>query len=296
MSEGKRKISDEQINAYEDPTNLTPKNLKLGLWIVNNRKRLYRIMVIFLGIIALVSVVYALYGFIEYNTIGREREKTLIYSSGGLDISDYREQNRPEDLRISTPRGIASSEGTDLTVRLNNPNDKQYALFYFCFISGEEKACGQDFILPQQQKDLFLLNSYLQPGDDIRFVIDQILWQKIKAYEVPDWTAFKDQRLNFEIAEAKFTTYSNDVAYLEFAVKNNSPFAYFAVPLDITLRQGDRITAVNRYVIYDFLGRSTREIRLLWPEGEARGGNIEITPSLNILDNSVYKPYTAPNN
>ena len=296
MTQDKRKISDEQINAYQDPANIAPKNLKLGLWIANNRRRLYRFLVVFLGVIALASVAYALYGFVEYNTIGREREKTLLYSSGGVDISDYREQNRPEDLRISTPRALAGTDGTDLTIRLGNSNDKQYALFDFCFVSGEAEACGQDFILPQEQKDIFLLNTDLEASADLRFVINRILWQKIKAYEVPDWSTFRAERLNFEIRDAKFTTYSNDVSYLEFTIENNTAFGYFSVPLDITIRQGDRIMAVNRYVIYDFLSRSTREIRLLWPEGEARGGSIEIVPVLNILSDAIYKPYSATDN
>ena len=39
MTQGKSKISDEQINAYQDPSNIAPKNLKIGLWIANNRRR-----------------------------------------------------------------------------------------------------------------------------------------------------------------------------------------------------------------------------------------------------------------
>lgn len=296
MSEGKRKISDDQVNAYDDPINMTPKNLKLGFWILRNKRRLYRIFVIFLGLIAAGTVVYAVYGVIEYNTIGREREKIILYSSGGLDISDYREQNRPEDLRISTPRALTSSNGTDLTVRISNTNEKQYAFFDFCFVNFENEACGSDFILPQEQKDLTLLNSTLPAGGDVRFVINRILWQKLKAYEVPDWAAFKDQHLKFEVDNPQFSTYTNEVAYLEFSVSNNSPFSYFSVPFDVFVRQGDKIMAINRYVVYDFLSRSTRSVRLLWPEGEARGGSVEIVPNLNILDDSIYRPYSAPEN
>ncbi|NCU42840.1 hypothetical protein EOL72_00590 [Candidatus Falkowbacteria bacterium] len=296
MSKGKRKISDDQIHDYDDPINMTPKNLKLGFWVARNKRRLYRALVIFLGLIAFGTVAYAVYGVIEYNTIGREREKITLYSSGGVDISDYREQNRPEDLRISTPRSLAGGSETDLTVRISNPNEKQYAYFDFCFINSENEACGSDFILPQDQKDLALLNSTLGTGGEIRFVIKRILWQKLKAYEVPDWTVFKEQRLNFEVDDAQFSTYTNEVAYLEFSVSNNTPFSYFSVPFDIFIRQGDKVMAINRYVVYDFLSRSTRSVRLLWPEGEARGGNIEIIPNLNILDDSIYRPYSAPEN
>lgn len=296
MDKDKRKISDDQVNAYDDPINMTPKNLKLGFWIARNKHRLYRLLVIFLGIIAVGTVIYAVYGTIEYNTIGREREKILLYSSGGLDISDYREQNRPEDLRIGTPRALVSNNGTDLTVRISNTNEKQYASFDFCFVNFENEVCGSDFILPQEQKDLTLLNSTLPAGGDIRFVINKILWQKLKAYKVPDWTAFKNQRLNFEVNNVQFSTYTNEVTYLEFSVSNNSPFSYFSVPFDIFVRQGDKIMAINRYVFHDFLSRSTRSVRLLWPEGEARGGNIEIVPNLNILDDSVYRPYSASEN
>ncbi len=296
MAQDKRKQSDDQIKQYQDPNQLIPKNLEFGLWLANNKRKIVLWLTIILGIIAAAFVIYALYGYIYYFTIGKEQDKIMSEGGAVIDISDYRLQNRPSDLRIGTAKSLASDNGTDLTVKIANVNDKQYAAFEFCFISGEQEACGGDFILPQEEKEVVLLNSSMPAGGSVQFEITKIYWQKLRAGEIPDWNFFKNQRLNLSFDDVRFSTYSNDVAYLEFTITNNSAYSYFAIPLNIIVRRTDGIVALNRYVVQDLNSRTSREVRLLWPEGAAARGQVEIVPILNILDNRLYKPYSAPTN
>lgn len=296
MAQDKSKKGDEQIKQYQDPNKLIPKNLELGLWLASRKHQIIRWLTIILAVVAAALVIYSLYGYIYYFTIGQEQDRTMHEGGAVIDISDYRLQTKPLDLKVGTAKALASDNGTDFSVRLSNPNDKQYAAFEFCFVSGDQELCGGDFILPQEEKEIISLNSSIPASGNVKFEITKIYWQKLRAGEVPDWNAFKNQRLNFVFEDVKFSTYSNDVAYLEFSVTNNSAYSYFAVPLDIIVRRADGIAALNRYVVQDLNSRSRREVRLLWPEGAAARGQVEIVPALNILDNRLYKPYTATTN
>ena len=100
------------------------------------------------------------------------------------------------------------------------------------------------------------------------------------------------QRLNFTISDPKFSTYVDNVNYLEFDITNNSAYSYFEVPLNITLNQGSEITALNRYVVSGLNSREKKSIRMSWPEATNLGGTITVKPELNIIDASIYKPYS----
>jgi hypothetical protein len=294
MSNGKSPKKLKSINSYQDPTDLSPKNLEIGLWIATNRKLIYKTLIIILASIAAGFLLYSGYGYFYYFVFGQEQDRTLESSMDGVDLAAYRAQNTPIDISYNQARVIANNGGSDFIVHLKNLNDKQSATFSYCFKAAESEACGSNFILPSEEKDVVLINSNIKSVSGIaNFEIKSINWQKLKAGEIPDWNTFKSQRLNFIISQPKFSTYGTNVNYLEFDVTNNSSYSYFEVPINIIINRNGEIMAINRYVLEGLNSRETKSIRLSWPEAVNLSGAITATPELNLLDNSIYKPYSS---
>jgi len=294
MTEDKSPKKDIDIKKYEDPIDLSPKNLELGLWLANHRRQIYKLIVIILATVATGFLLYSGYGYFYYFVFGWEQDKILEQDTSGIDLAAYRAQNIPIDLLYSQAQIISNNTGSDFVAKIKNSNEKQYASFNYCFTSGTEEACGSDFILPNEEKNIILINSQIKAASGpAGLEIKNVAWQKLKAGDIPDWNAYKAERLNFSITDPKFSSYGDSVNYLEFSVTNNSSYSYFTVPLDITISQNDNIIALNRYVIQGLNSRETKSIRLSWPEAANLKGTIEVKPNLNIINSNLYKPYSA---
>lgn len=294
MNEYKSPKKAVDLDKYKDPTNLAPKNLELGLWLANHQKKIYKIIIIILASLASIFLVYSIYGYANYFIFGREQDKALQESNAGIDLANYRQLNTPLELKVGQAKAISSNIGTDFVVKLKNPNEKQTATFSFCFTKDEKKACASSFILPNEEKNIFILNSDVKVGTGLaNFEINEIAWQKIKAGEIPNWEDFKNDRVNFSITDKNLTTYSGGVSYLDFKITNNSSYGYFEVPLIITASLNDEVMAIYTYIVQGLASRETKNVRFSWPEAKNTGGEILITPELNLLDNSIYRPYTS---
>ncbi len=280
------------LNKYDDPTNLSPKNLEFGLWLAKNEKNIYKIIVITLASIATGFLLYSGYGYFYYFVFGREQDKTMFGDSSALNIVAYRLQNQALDLQISGVKSLKNNSSNDFVAHLKNPNEKHSASFSFCFTAQDQEFCGKSFILPGEEKDLiFTNNSDKKLSATPQFNIKDILWQKINAGEIPDWNVYRAQRLNFEISTPNFSRYPDNLYHLGFTIKNNSPFSYFEVPLNMIIKRGSEIIAVNRYVVRNLNSGEIRGVDLSWSEGANLGGTISIIPDLNILNQDVYRPY-----
>jgi len=294
MSNDKRSKKADNLDNYVDPTSLSPKNLELGLWLATNKAKIYKIIVILLAAIAAGFILYSGYGYFYYFVFGQEEDRTLEGGTVGTDLTNYRAQNKPIDLTYSQSKVIASNVGSDFVVHLKNSNEKQSATFDFCFKANGKDACGSSFILPNEEKNLLLINSTIKAiSGSADFELKNVAFTKLKAGEIPDWNTFKEQHLNFTVSEPKFSTYGDGVYYLEFNVTNNSSFGYFEVPLNITINNGSDVIAVNRYIVKELNSHQTKSIRLSWPEAATLGGQVVVTPEINILNSSIYKPYTS---
>jgi len=292
MSEDKRPKDNIDLKKYNDPTGLAANNLDFGLWMANNRRRLYKMLVIFLIIIAAGFIIYSSYGYIYYFVFGRAQDQALLQDTTGIDLAAYRLQNKPLDLQVGQAQVISSKTGSDFVVHLNNPNEKQFANFDFCFKAGENSVCGSSFILPKESKEVVVINSSLDvSGSQIKFELNNLRWQKLSAGEIPNWDDFKANHLRFNVTEPTFSSYSNNISYLEFDISNASPYGYFEVPLNIIISQGEEIVAVNRYLLKDFSSQDKKSVRLSWPEAANISGTIKVIPDLNIINQAVYKPY-----
>lgn len=282
------------INKYNDPIQVSPKNLDFGLWLAKNEKNIYKFIVVTLSVISAGFILYSGYGYFYYFVFGREQDKTMFGDSSALNIINYRLQNQAFDLQTSAAKALRNNNGTDFVIHLKNINSRHSAIFDFCFTTSDGEFCGKSFILPNEEKDLILVtSSQTTSSGQPQFEIKSIAWQKINAGNIPDWDDYKKQHLNFEISGPAFSRYSDNLYHLEFTLKNNSPFSYFEVPLNMIIRRGDEVIAVNRYIVRNLNNGETRNVNFSWPDGAKSNGNISIIPDLNILDQNIYRPYGA---
>jgi len=294
MSDDKRPQNGIDLKKYKDPTGLAAKNLDLGLWLANNKKRLYKLLVIILSIIAAGSIIYSVYGYIYYYVFGQEQEKIITQDTSGVNLAAYRALNVPIDLQASQTQVINNNTGADYVALIKNSNEKQYASFDFCFKSTTNDICGSSFILPNEEKNVLVLNNPVKSlSGNVTLVLSNVRWQKLNAGAVPDWQSFRTSHLNFNISTPKFTAYDNNVKYLEFDISDETAYGYFEVPLNILIKNGDSVVSVNRYVINGLNSHEKKSIRLSWPDAATNSGAVTVVPDVNILDSSVFKPYTS---
>ena len=294
MSDDKSPKNGIDLKKYEDPTGLAAKNLDFGLWLANNRKRLTKLLIIILALLAAGSVIYSVYGYIYYFVFGQEQEKIITGDTSGVNLAEYRLQNTPVDLQVSQVRVINTNTGADYVALVKNTNEKQFASFDYCFKTGVADICGAGFILPSEEKNIVSLNSPTKSlSGSANIELKNVRWQKLNAGQIPNWVSFKAERIKFNITEPKFSSYDGNVKYLEFDITNESAYGYFEVPLNILIKNGDTVVAVNRYVVNGLSSREKKSIRLAWSEVSNLSGTISVVPDIDILNTNVFKPYTS---
>lgn len=300
MKNKNRAHSGIDLKKYEDQGGTTLRQMHFGLWLSSNRRRLVKLIIIFLIAISAATVFYSTYNYVVYFLYGRAEDRAVAESiaSSLLDIQGYREANAPSPLSVGEVSIFSVGDRYDFLVPVYNPNPKHFSNFNYCLQTSQEVdvVCGSNFILPGARKYLIIAGQKLdQTPTSLKFKATNFAWQRLNAHDVPDWEAYVAQRLNVMISEVKYSapdnTAKNPFHSLSFKVQNNNPYHYARLPLDIILLNGEQVSGVNVYNLDNFLSTETREVRLSWPSGKERVTRVEILPDVNILDSSVYLPY-----
>ncbi len=292
------------LKNYKDLDGMTLGQMKFGLWLSFNRRKIIKLIVIFLIAISAVMFTYSAYNYVHYLLYGKAADQALINSLtvNQIDNQAYREANTPKDLEVRSVNGFSVQGKYDFIVFLRNSNPRHYSSFSYCLqdVSGKDIACGNSFILPNSDKSLVIIGKELEkaPGA-FHFVTTSFYWQRLDAHNIPNWETYSAQRQNFNVEEVKYSTPDSDAKTqfhnLSFKITNKTPYHYNRLPLNIILRNGSQLTGVNIYNVEKFLSSETREIHLSWPAGNEKVTQVEVATDLNILDENVYLPYQGEN-
>ena len=285
---------DIDLKNYNDKAGVGLKRMNFGLWVAEHRRRMIKIFIIFLILLSAFFFIYSSYYFVVYLTSGDPNAQLLN------DNLSFSARQAPGVLEIS-PLQIFSGDGqADLAIQITNPNEKFLANFSYCFKLGDKDvACGQDFILPAEKKHILALASEFSGSrSEVSFSISDIFWRRIDAHQIPSWTDFYSQRLDFAISDLNFTTAALsglsdkvNLNTLDFSVKNQTAYSYYEAPLNIFLYSGSDLIAVNRYRLQSFLSGETRAVKISWPGRFDAVNRTEVAPDINIMDNNVYLKY-----
>lgn len=285
------------LRKYDDMDGLSIKKMNFGLWLSENRKRITKIIIVFLIVLSAFFFIYSSYGYIAYflNSSDEEEHTTALVNSTVVS-----QRNVASDIVVKAPRIFKNAGNYDLTVSISNPNDKFFAMFQYCFVvDGVDTDCGEDFILPKEEKYVFALGKKIESESPaVSFEIRNVSWRRIDSHTIPDWNDFLGERINFSLKNMKFTPPSlgsasekDGLSSLEFTIANLTNYGYYEVPLNISFYQGSELVGVNYFLVRNFLAGEERSVRLNWVSNISRSARVEIKPNLNILDEGIYLKY-----
>lgn len=300
MTDKDRVKKNIDLNKYKDLDGMSLNKMKFGLWLSLNRKRIWRVVIIFLIATSAITLIYSSYNYAHYFLYGRQADKDLLseITEPQADVNTYHATNSLEDLVIESISTFSVQGKYDFLIPLTNLNLKHTAIFNYCLETseGENIFCDSGFILPESDKNIIILGQDLvvRPKNP-KLVINDIFWQRLNAHDIPDWQAYQDEHLNLQISNLAYTAPDNSSKSpfhtLNFTATNFSPYHFSRLPLDIVLYNGSFPSGVNIYNLDNFLSGEKRNLSFSWPADGERVSSVEILPDINLLDAQVYLPY-----
>ncbi len=288
--------NDIDLKNYRDPSGISVREMNIGLWFSENRRKITRFFTVFLILISAFFFIYSSYGYIIYfmsGTLDNQLENQVMSP-----------RNVTSEMVIAAVEKFKNEDKTDLAVRLNNPNDNFSAEFEYCFKQGDvDLSCARSFILPSEDTHILAM----AVSSDIAitaptFVVKDIFWSRVNLHEIPDWAAYQSERINFEITNINFLGANKSglsenlkLNSLSFVATNNSAFSYYEVPFDILLYSGSRLVGVERHTAQNFMSSEERAIKISWAGDLGTVSRIEITPRINLNNSDVYLKYQGLN-
>ncbi len=281
---------------YKSIDGLSNRHLDFGLWIAENRQKIKQGFLIFLIVFVASTLSYSTYHLADYFIYGRSQDRAMLQelTRANVDSEFIRQVMAPENLLFSFTQAYFVQGTYDFLTKIKNPNPNHYASFYYCFEEvNRELACGESFILPGEDKYVMDLNHEISGGvGAINFVVKDISWRRITAHMISDWNKFKNERLQFVIDMENFSI-ENNAYNLDFTVNNNSSFNFKEVPLQIILLGASGEIGANKYRLRDVMSQQKINVSITWPVGISRASMFLVIPELDILDSSIYIPYSG---
>jgi len=288
------KNKDIDLKNYDDQSGLSVKSMNFGLWIAEHRRRIIKAIIVILILLSAFFFIYSSYNYIVYFISGDPNSQLIN------DNLSFATRQVTNNLEIGSLQAFDTDGHSDLLVKVSNPNEKFMATFSYCFKLAEtEMNCGQSFILPNDSKYILALAQEINGSrSELSFSVSNTFWRRIDAHQIPDWGNFYNTHLDFAVSDLNFASAANsglsdkvNLSNLGFTIKNQTAYGYYEVPLDIFLYNGSEVVAVNRYLLTNFLAGDTRDVNISWPGSFNSVNRTEVTPDLNIMDDSVYLKY-----
>jgi hypothetical protein len=287
-----------------DFTGISKKKLNFGLWYVENRNNFRGIITVFLILFSVATLLYGLYGFIYYFGWGVKQDQAMVLNAiqAGTSIHDYVLGASAKPLQYSATKIFQSGTGKyDFLSEVTNPNDQYWAGFDYYFLAGGQKTkSGTGFILPGEKKYLTILAlDYSTRPDAAEIHFENLNWQRIDAHQIPDWKQYQTDRLNIKISNTKFSPAATsglsekiNLNTVDFDVYNQTAFSYWNVDfVAVLLGNYQDVIGVTKYSIAEFLAGQQKHINFTWPNQLGSFSNLEIIPTINIMDSNNYIRY-----
>ncbi len=287
------------IRKYNDLAGVTMEKLGFGLWWVAHRTKFRNTLIFVLFMTAVFSWAFTFYGYGYYFVKGVEEDKIMVRElvlSKTVD-QDFLVARKPVNVMLSAVNILENNNKYDLFIEISNPNEKHVGKFNYCFMSGnKEIECGQDFILPGEQKYILSLSKeFAAKPRAVSFKLNNLTWNRLNLHKYPNWSNFYETHLDIvikdqEFIEAKSSELSEklDLNTLNFNISNHSPYSYWEFPLNIVIYKGLKRVAIGEYVLKEFYSSKEQSVKITWP-GDFRGvTKFDILPNVDILNSKIY--------
>lgn len=293
------------VENYTDLEGVSTKKLTRGLWYLENKENLRKLLIMFLILVGGVSWSYTLYGFAYYLFVGmKQDDKNLADTLATPGISHQLILQRQAAQLQTGVVMVFNSLGNkfDFLDQLVNPNSSQWATFNYYFqTENGSTTMQQGFILPEETKYITALGETFDAMPvDAKLVVESINWKRLDPRQLPDWPAYKAEHLNIEIKDIKFTparatglSEKIGLSQLEFNAINNSAYNFWQMNFFALMYSQGNIIGINQYNIQGYLSGETRLVQASYPDQLGRVDKIEVIPEINIIDKNVFKDFEA---
>lgn len=274
---------------------LSERELTWGYWFVTHREELKRYLVISLIVLSVLLYGYSLYSVTRMYAFEQEEYSRALSTAtvDYIDVQAIHDANRIQEIQVLSRQIIPGTGGNvDIIARVKNPNTK-WALKSFTYRFGVGTAVldeQQAFLLPGEEKFLMALNVKAVSGGTPQLLVDNEKWQRVVLYET--WAPL---RMAFPVSEKSFTAarqgeLSGQLPISEVSARltNDTAYNYNQVEVQIALYSGNRVVGVNRLPLPNFRSGETRTVSALWSLTLPSVSNVEIIPTVNILNPSAY--------
>ncbi len=278
---------------------LTEEKLNWGFWWVTHKVQVRRWFTVVLGIVAFVLVAYAGYGFADwyFGSGVLERASFAAYERPAIDLSLFR-RDTPQRPVIEPAYILASSEDSfDLVSQVTNPSKSFWLEFDYRFESGGSTVgtVQHGFLLPASKKYLYVLGVKGNRPGSVTLQLNNVSVHRVDPHVIkPDYLTWARARLNFKIGDIQFKppapTDPLPVSRATFTVKNDTGFSYWKAGFFVLLRTGTSVSGANYVVITELRAGETRTVDASWFADMPGVSDVQVTPDLNIFDNSIYIP------
>lgn len=297
--EDANKSSDSSIN-FGDKKKTKDKSLRnfnFGLWFLENRKKFFIGVIVFLGLLSVVLYsifFYNLYDYIRYTP--EERQALQELSEVNVNLNPGR---LAIDLEVGKSQFFFHNDRYDFIAQVKNPNENFFSYINYCFVSGDlELFCSSAILFPGEEKYIVDLAVDLEARpNNLEFVIKNKNWERVNVRTYPNWKNYYSERLNFSISDIKFEIIRptdlglKSTNNLSFEIQNNSPYNFWEVPLDIIMFYRGNIVGVNKYNISEFMSLESKNVNLSWSNSLSQVDDTKVIPNLNILQEENYIKY-----
>ncbi len=269
---------------------ISDQEIERSLWLIENKSRLKRIIIIVLLIINLSLYGFSLFKFINIKIQDKQQKNSNLVS---IDFSSWQERNKIKKLIVVSKNIIPLGNNSyDIVIEIKNPNERvavkklNYKFLYNDQTSSEQTS----FLLPNETKKLIDFN--VKSNKMIRSVNIEIInidWQRLKIPELE-----KVKRKIFTISDQKIHfNNQNDSArnWIEFKAFNESPYSWRNSEFYVSLYLGSKLIAINKIKTEKFYSQEEKHLKTSWFQKMPSYLSLKIESEVNLLNpNNYLKP------
>lgn len=276
-------------------------NLNLGLWLVNHRISMKRLLAVAL---ALVSV--GLYGYSIFVFIGlvqgqaAHREMLQELTRDLIDYQALRPLMLAKPLAVGSPVVLpAGGSRVDLAIRVVNPNEKfRVRGFTVRFFDGGKVVGTQtSFLNPGESKYVIRFGT-APPAGTLSAQLEAVDWYRVNPDE---YASLRSKRLQLAVTNvvhqradelgpaAKIIS-----AATSFTAVNNSLFGLWDAGFYILLMNGDQLVAANFAKIRKLDPGARQTVSVSWPQVLPLHTAVNVVPEVNVYDPGVFYTHSVP--
>ena len=294
---------DQKLNQYKpiDDSSFSSNDLSRSYWIVTHKVFFRNLLIGLLLVTDILLTVYAVGGFLSYLFVGQSREQASVVELARRVNSSSVEKLKvfaAQPMQYGTTQVFDTANGKfDFVVSVQNVNPEWYARVTYAFdvVDGPQTQTHTAYILPGEEKFLTALGEKRTEAsvtDATLHIVDE-QWTRISPHEIQNPTEYLKSRHTFEIFDPQFKIAAgaageNTGNLISFDIANNSPFNYWAVPLQVVLLNAGQVQGVEEVVEREFRTGVRRTVTIHNFVKDMVVDEVRVIPSVDIFDPGVY--------